>query len=320
MHRSNGNQSPSTADNSLTTISAFLLDKALSPTSHTTYNRAYKLYEQFSKEHFKQSAVFPVPVSHLLLFIAHCYKRGLAPATVCTYISAIGYKHKILQMPDPTASFLVKKSLQGYNNDKKQIDGRLPITTDVLQKLLHSLRFTNSSYFHRSLLKAMYLVAFHAFLRIGEITVSNKNSENNLSITDVKFIYSNSKLQGFELYMTTYKHYHGAAKVLFIKQNGSLICPVSALNEYLQLRKASNGPLFGFMDGSPVSRLFFSTQLRLSLNWAGLDPTKYKGHSFRIGAASTAAQQGFSEEKIKLMGRWSSSAFKKYIRIPMLQV
>jgi hypothetical protein len=41
---------------------------------------------------------------------------------LCTYISAFGYKHKILQMPDPTASFLVKKSLQGYNNDKKQID------------------------------------------------------------------------------------------------------------------------------------------------------------------------------------------------------
>ena len=46
-----------------------------------------------------------------------------------------------------------------------------------------------------------------------------------------------------------------------------------------------------------------------------LDPNRYKGHSFRIGAATYAAEQGVSDDKIRHSGRWKSDAFKKYIRI-----
>jgi hypothetical protein len=45
-----------------------------------------------------------------------------------------------------------------------------------------------------------------------------------------------------------------------------------------------------------------------------------KGHSFRIGAATAAAIQGASDEDIQRMGRWKSQAFKRYIRIPVLQL
>lgn len=301
-------------------ISTFLLDKALSPASHQTYDRALTLYRQFSIDTLKVTAVFPISISDLMLFIAHCYKLGLAPTTVSTYISAIGYHHKLQQMPDPTSSFLIKKSLQGYHNEKRQTDTRLPITTHILQLLLNSLKFTQPSYFLRAMLKAMYLIAFHAFLRIGEITASGRQADNTLTLDNVRFCYSDSRLDGVELHLKKFKHSKGDKKVLFIKANHSCACPVSALNAYVQLRKTAHGPLFGFMDGTPVSRTYFSSQLKLSLNWAGLDHAHYKGHSFRIGAASSAAQQGFSDEKIKLMGRWSSNAFKKYIRIPMLEL
>ncbi|KAK2160937.1 hypothetical protein NP493_1618g00010 [Ridgeia piscesae] len=51
-----------------------------------------------------------------------------------------------------------------------------------------------------------------------------------------------------------------------------------------------------------------------------LDPDKYKGHSFRIGAATAAADSGLSETQIQTMGRWKSSAFKRYVRIPVLRM
>ena len=50
--------------------------------------------------------------------------------------------------------------------------------------------------------------------------------------------------------------------------------------------------------------------------WPG--STRYKGHSFRIGAATFAAECGFSDAQIRLMGRWQSDAFRKYIRSPSL--
>ena len=97
-----------------------------------------------------------------------------------------------------------------------------------------------------------------------------------------------------------------------------MFCPVSAIANYIAVRGQQSGPLFIRPGGHPVSKNVFIENLDLSLAWAGLSYTKYKGHSFRIGAATTAAMQGVSDEQIQRMGRWKSQAFKKYIRIPML--
>lgn len=51
--------------------------------------------------------------------------------------------------------------------------------------------------------------------------------------------------------------------------------------------------------------------LKLVLIKAKLSLHYYTGHSFRIGAATTAANQGISCTQL---GRWSSSAFSSYIR------
>ncbi|XP_014666645.1 PREDICTED: uncharacterized protein LOC106808433 [Priapulus caudatus] len=38
----------------------------------------------------------------------------------------------------------------------------------------------------------------------------------------------------------------------------------------------------------------------------GFDTARYKSHSFRIGAASESARQGYSDNQIRQMGRWKS--------------
>jgi hypothetical protein len=40
----------------------------------------------------------------------------------------------------------------------------------------------------------------------------------------------------------------------------------------------------------------------------GLDPKFYKGHMFRIGAATSAAARGIPLSVIQNMGRWKSDA------------
>ena len=57
-------------------------------------------------------------------------------------------------------------------------------------------------------------------------------------------------------------------------------------------------------------------KLKVTLQKAGVDPTHYSGHSFRIGAATTAAAKGFSDATIQLLGRWASDSYTRYVRTP----
>lgn len=74
--------------------------------------------------------------------------------------------------------------------------------------------------------------------------------------------------------------------------------------------------LFIYQDGSPLSRSRLSSFLQTTLQAAGI-PGKFSGHSFRIGAATTAAQRGVPDHLIKTMGRWSSDAYLLYVRTPV---
>lgn len=40
-------------------------------------------------------------------------------------------------------------------------------------------------------------------------------------------------------------------------------------------------------------------------------------YSLRVGAATTAFNRGFSDEEIRIAGRWKSDAFQACIRLPL---
>ena len=56
--------------------------------------------------------------------------------------------------------------------------------------------------------------------------------------------------------------------------------------------------------------------VRAALETAGLDQSRYCGHSFRIGVATEAAKKGIEDAIIKSLGRWKSLAYLEYIKIP----
>ncbi|XP_053395191.1 uncharacterized protein LOC123542500 isoform X3 [Mercenaria mercenaria] len=295
-----------------------LVHSALSPSTHTVYQRAFDVYQEFLAQTFNSQYGVPVDRDHLLLFIAFCFNKQLAASTVSTYISALGNFMKLKNLPDVTQLFLVKKALQGYHNLVPKTDTRLPITNEILHNLIRSLDAVCNSQFLRILLTAMYLLAFHAFLRVGEFTSSSPESYI-IGVEHVTFNRFHGELNSFDLVLKNYKYSRGKTHKLHIPccHHELNMCPVHALYSYYTLRNPPPGPLFSFFDNSQVTRSFFCTKLQMSLTWAGYSTDFYKGHSFRIGAASQAAFSGVPEEKIRLMGRWSSNAFKKYIRIPM---
>ncbi|XP_062616033.1 uncharacterized protein LOC134277737 isoform X1 [Saccostrea cucullata] len=302
----------------------FLIRNSLSEDSLSSYKNIFATYKRFIHAHVDRNAdPLPPSLSHLLLYIAHCYQLGLAASTTRTHIAALSFTFQLGGYQDLTQSFLIKKQLQGFSKVKPSIDNRLPITPDILSKVVAALPSITTCAFNSTLLHAMFVLAFCAFLRVGEITKTAGAKQHYLLAEHVTFQKDSVTGNSINLTIPHFKH-SNQSTTLHIQQNmaNPLLCPFLVLQAFMNIRGHSSPaePLFSFMDGSPVSRQFFTEHLKLSLTFCGLDINKYQSHSFRIGAATTAAASGSSDIQIQNMGRWKSSAFKKYIRIPTMKI
>ena len=86
-----------------------------------------------------------------------------------------------------------------------------------------------------------------------------------------------------------------------------------AMRDYLLQSKPAD-PLFIFTSGKWISRASLTEELRSVLQGCGLPADHYFKHSFRIGAATTAAAAGVPSWLIKVLGSWSSNYYERYIR------
>ena len=167
----------------------------------------------------------------------------------------------------------------------------------------------------------MCYLAFYAFLRIGEMTTTyNRHATPPLQLYQItKLISPSGDLQAFKLTFEDFKHNYNARPFsLVLSRQPNSTCPVVLLSQYLTLRGLSPGSIFVSEGGLPVSRSVFSNRLLRACQLRGIDPSRYKGHSFRIGAASYVADRGLSDAQIRLLGRYLSNVFLRYIRVPTL--
>ena len=279
-------------------------------------------FENFCKVNLKVVVQYPISVSIISQYVAHLFLKKLSPATIASNLSAISFKHKALQIPDPAESFIIKKIMRGVQNSRGRLDCRLPITFPVLKQLIDSLTVVISNHRDRLLLKAMLLLAFSAFLRVGEMaTKSSALASRVIQLKDVTFHVSNLRPKSMSITLTNYKHSDLHPKTIAITREAlSSYCPVLTLYEYVQASGIKSGPLFQFPCGSAVSSAFFTEKLRALLTFNGFSTKHYKGHSIRIGAASSAAARGVPLQVIQQMGRWKSDAVKNYIRMSNFSV
>jgi hypothetical protein len=171
---------------------------------------------------------------------------------------------------------------------------------------------------------AACFLCFFGFLRAGEMTIlfdSEFDLSVHLCLSDVEvddnrqpylllvYIKQQSKTDLFR---------KGVA--IFVRRTGTQLCPVAALLDYLRCRGTSPGPLFTFADRLLLTITRFVERVRDGLSRAGVDRSKYCGHSFCIGAATTAATKGVEDCIIKILGRWESLANLQYVQLPREQL
>ena len=99
--------------------------------------------------------------------------------------------------------------------------------------------------------------------------------------------------------------------MVYLGRTDNILYPVGAVTAYLAVRGQSPGPFFRLASGVPLSREMLVKWMREEFQPSGVDITQYSGHSFRTGAAV-----GIEDSLIKTQGRWESTAYLSYVRVP----
>ena len=136
-------------------------------------------------------------------------------------------------------------------------------------------------------------------LSYSDIAVDNSTSPNVISL-NIKQFKTDQLRKG--------------VKVVLGWTNDNL-CPVTTWLSYLSHRRNLPGALFCWHNKTPLSKTKFVNNVRLALLRANLPADKYAGHSFRIGAATTAASAGIEDSTIQTLGRWPSSSYLLYVKL-----
>jgi len=197
---------------------------------------------------------------------------------------------------------------------------RLPITVDILKNIISIADQGIFGVYVDLLMKTACSMAFFGFLRCGEFTCSSTNFDPqiNLCLSDVSIKYDKNLPVKATVLIKASKcdPFRQGATINLFRANVN-ICPVWLLDKFCTVRIAMKAnpqdPLFLLPGNEPLTRNAFLDMLKSLLFHSGLDASKYSGHSFRIGAATSAEAAHIPDHLIKTLGRWSSDCYQRYI-------
>ena len=129
----------------------------------------------------------------------------------------------------------------------------------------------------------------------ADVSVDRRDNPHLLRVT-IKHSKSNPFCQGVHIYL-------GATD--------RPICPVVSKLKHFAVQGNHRGPLFITEDGSGVTRQTHAALINCLLSRLNLSTKNYNTHSFRLGAATSAAEARIPDTYIKIMGRWRSDTYLK---------
>ena len=249
-------------------------------------------------------------------FSAFCSKNGFSsiptqPKIIALYITHLSKSSKFSTLKRRIASISVIHKLKGHYLDTKH-----PIIMENLhgikrtlgsrQKakkpiLINDLKLIIKAIDKEKIRdKALILIGFAGGFRRSELV--------NIYYDDVEFVTEGVKI--LIKRSKTDQSGEGIIKAIPYFDNQEF-CPVTTLKNYINEKflNISEGKVFEISDKS------VALIIKKYAEKAGLDPSKYAGHSLRSGFATTAAEFGAEERNIMAMtGHKTTQMVRRYIQ------
>ncbi|XP_063780733.1 uncharacterized protein LOC134928678 [Pseudophryne corroboree] len=283
--------------------------RSVAPATLKVYGQAWSEWEAFvqSRQHQGKS-------KHRLMlsFMWQLYVSGRSRAVVARYLAGVSFFCKLRGISDVTKSEVLRKAMKGWARvAPTPPDRRRPIDAALLPAVIEAVGRVASSRFEALLFRLAFSMAYHGAFRVSELVAPSKRSESRMLVGDV-VVGERSLL--CRLRRSKTDQVGRGRWVTMVPALEVSVCPVGLARQYLGVRPAKEGSWLLHYDGLPVTKYQFRWMLGRCLTGLGLSPAAFGTHSFRIGAATSAAAAGFSRTEIQAVGRWKSSSYKRYIR------
>ena len=251
-------------------------------------------------------------------FTLFCSKHGMRnmptePKTVSLYLTNLSKKSRYSTLKRRLASINVMHKYKGHYLDvkhpiivenllgiKRQIGvyqkAKKPLLFNDLKFIIKQISESKESTYKKMRNKALILVGFAGGFRRSELV--------SLTKQDIEFVR-----EGVKIFVKKSKSDQSGEGMTKAIPSFKMIeyCPVNNLKNWLFENK--NDSVFPISDKN-VALIIKKYALK-----AGLDGTKYAGHSLRSGFATTTAEYGASERNIMAMtGHKSVDMVRRYIK------
>lgn len=293
------------------------MSSSVSSSTQSVYHSGHQTYIKFT-----QMNNYPLVATEdtLMHFATYCLDSlNLSYQIIKLYLCGIRY-HQLLQgIPNPFTLEeklpILQMLLNGIKRQQKSHQpSRKPITIKILHDMVTSLQQEIFTHYSDILMSTVCVVAF---LDSSDVRSSPANHHLTPNATCVSVISPCMITMQFLKQSKTDPFRKGIDIKLF--RTKSTACPIQQLSAYLPMRNSTfackpNDPLFIMENGNALTRSRFLEMLKQLLHRAGHAESGITGHSFRIGAATSATKARIEDHLIKSMGRWSSDSYLRYIR------
>ena len=219
-------------------------------------------------------------------------------STLKRRLASIKVIHKLKGHYIDTKHPIISENLMGIKRKLgvKQLSKKPILISDL--KLIVQAIIDDKNEYKKIQNKALILIGFAGGFRRSEL-VSIEREDIDFVNEGVKINLRKSKTDQTGIGMTKAIPYF----------DNKIFCPVISLNEWINYANIDNGKIFNISDKS-VALIIKKYALI-----AGLDNTKYAGHSLRSGFATSTAETGADERSIMAMtGHKTTQMVRRYIQ------
>ena len=266
--------------------------------AHNTL-RAYQAdFKDFTKFCLKNSFnSMPSDPKIIALYLTHLSSFSKF-STLKRRLASIKVIHRLKGHYIDTKHPIIAENLMGIKRKMgvKQTSKK-PILINDLKLIINVINKDQNEY-KKLQNKALILIGFAGGFRRSEL-VSIEYEDIEFVNEGVKILVKRSK---------TDQTARGMIKAIPYFQN-KIYCPVTSLRDWISHSKISDGKIFKISDKTVALTIQKYALL------AGLDKTKYAGHSLRSGFATSTAETGADERSIMAMtGHKTTQMVRRYIQ------